>query len=112
MAVSAVLAATTAVAGLGKTLGAIAPAALAVPGIFWGESRPVRGVLVVALKDASTVLADLSEPLKQLGQNLSGAFWAQAAAPIRNLVASALPALEGSLTRIAAGVWGVGSSDS
>lgn len=107
VAVSAVLAATTAVAGLGKTLGAIAPAALAVPGIFGGIAAGA-GVLVVALKDASTVLADLSEPLKQLGQNLSGAFWAQAAAPIRNLVASALPALEGSLTRIAAGfgAWG------
>ena len=58
------------------------PALLALPGIF-GAAAAGAGVLIAALKDTKTVLADLGPAFSDLQKQISGSYWGQAAQPIR-----------------------------
>lgn len=77
---------------LASSLGAVAPAALALPGMFAGAAVGVT-VMAVALKDAGKQLGDLKPAFQNLQSSISNAFWQQAAQPIRDMANSLLPAL-------------------
>ena len=76
------------------------PALLALPGIF-GAAAAGAGVLIVALKDAKTVLEDLGPAFTNLQTQISGAYWEQAAQPIRDFANVALQELSPALQSIA-----------
>ncbi len=84
---------------LGASLASIAGAGLALPGIFAGFAVGI-GVMIAALKDASTVLADLGPAFTSLQDSISSNFWQRAADPIRNLVNGILPDLRSGLNGI------------
>ena len=85
---------------VGSSLTAIFPAALALPGIFAGFAAGT-GVMIAALKDTSTVLADLGPRFSALQDTISENFWAKAEAPIRRMVDNLLPTLSSGLGEIA-----------
>lgn len=76
------------------------PALLALPGIF-GAAAAGAGVLIAALKDAKTVLEDLGPAFTNLQKQISGAYWEQAAQPIRDFANVALQELSPALQSIA-----------
>lgn len=76
------------------------PALLALPGIF-GAAAAGAGVLIAALKDAKTVLEDLGPSFQNLQTQISGAYWEQAAQPIRDFANVALQELSPALQSIA-----------
>lgn len=76
------------------------PALLALPGIF-GAAAAGAGVLIAALKDAKTVLEDLGPSFQNLQTQISGAYWEQAAQPIRDFANVAIQELSPALQSIA-----------
>lgn len=76
------------------------PALLALPGIF-GAAAAGAGVLIAALKDAKTVLEDLGPSFQNLQTQISGAYWDQAAQPIRDFANVAIQELSPALQSIA-----------
>jgi len=99
-----------AVSSIGSGLGVLAsvsvgiakstPALLALPGIF-GAAAAGAGVLITALKDTKTVLEDLGPSFTNLQTQISGAYWEQAAQPIRDFANVALQELSPALQSIA-----------
>ena len=87
-------------ASLSVGLAKSTPALLALPGIFGAAAAGV-GVLIVALKDAKTVLEDLGPAFTNLQKQISGAYWEQAAQPIRDFANVALQELSPALQSIA-----------
>lgn len=106
---SVALTAVSGVAALGTTMAAAAPAALALPGVL-AAAGVGAGVLIAALKDTGTVLADLKPAFAGLQDSISASFWAQAAAPIRSLATSAMPMLQDSLSSVADGFGQMGAA--
>lgn len=96
---------------LGGALASILPVALMLPGLLAGVGI-AGGVLIAALKDAGAYLGDLAPQFSALQDSISGAFWERAAAPIREMVTTLLPAVTGGLTRVATemGGWAVAFS--
>ena len=91
---------------LAVSLAGIAPAALALPGVLAGAGLAVV-TLVLALKDAGTVLADLGPRFTALQDSVSSAFWERAEAPIRSLVDNLLPTLSSGMSSIASELGGM-----
>jgi hypothetical protein len=91
---------------LAVSLASIAPAALVLPGILAGMAVGVVA-LVLALKDAGTVLADLGPKFTALQDSVSAAFWERAEQPIRSLVDNLLPTLGTGLTAISSQLGGM-----
>ena len=85
---------------LGGSLASIIPTLLAFPGILVGAGVGL-GVLIAAMQDFTTVLADLGPAYSNLQTIISNNFWAKAEAPIRNLALTALPMLEDGLGKTA-----------
>lgn len=98
---SVALSATSGLIGIGGALAAIAPAALALPGILTGAAVGATA-LFLALKDTGKVLGDLAPQFKAVQSSVSASFWAQAATPIRSLATSVLPTLSAGLTKVGA----------
>lgn len=96
---SVALASTSSLIGVAGGLASIVPAAAALPGMLLGAASGAA-VLILALKDAKTVLADMGPAFKTIQERVSGAFWEQAAKPIRNLATDALPALRQGLVGV------------
>lgn len=86
--------------GIAGSVASIAPAVLAVPGMFAGAAIGV-GVLTAALKDGAEVLSELQGPLGNLQDTISSNFWGKAAEPIKELVYTLLPAYSGKLNEVA-----------
>lgn len=103
------LAATSNVFALGASLASIAPAALVLPGIFAGFGVGL-GVMIAALADAGTVLADLGPKFSALQDTISTNFWDRAAEPIRDLANNALPILNARLSEVASSLGGFTAS--
>lgn len=84
------------VAPLVTGLTALAPAALALPGIMAaaGAGMAVFGMVAA---DAGERLGGLGEKFSALQDNVSDGFWDRATAPIENLVTSLLPSLSENL---------------
>ena len=97
---SVALAGTSNILGLGSSLASIAPAALALPGIFAGFGVGA-GVMIAALKDTGKVLGDLGPKFSALQDQISENFWAKAEEPIRGLVDTWLPSLSKGFSEIA-----------
>ncbi len=76
------------------------PALLALPGIFGGAAAGA-GVLIAALKDAKTVLGDLSPAFEGLQKQISSSYWGQAAQPIRDFANTAINELSPALSAVA-----------
>lgn len=97
---------------LAGSVASIAPAALALPAIFAGVAIGV-GVFAMAMADVKTVLGDLGPAFGSLQDSVSGAFWATAAQPIRDMVYNLMPLLTTHLTTIAThmGGWAVAITD-
>ncbi|UQN30652.1 hypothetical protein [Brachybacterium kimchii] len=93
------LAGTSNLLGIGAGLASIAPAALALPGLFAGFGVGV-GVMVAALKDAGKYLGDLGPKFGAIQDKISGNFWGKAAGPIRDLANNALPMLSARLGEV------------
>lgn len=96
---------------LGGALASILPVGLMLPGLLAGVGV-AGGVLIAALKDAGDYLGDLAPRFSELQDSISGAFWDRAAAPIRDMIESVLPELEGGITEVAhqLGGWAVAIS--
>lgn len=105
---SVALAALGGIASFGNGLAATVPALLALPGIA-GAGAVGIGVLITALKDAKDVLADLGPSLSELQRSISGAFWDQAAEPIREMINALLPAVSDELTSVASALGTMGA---
>lgn len=94
MAVSIAAVATTGhVLSLTSSLASMAPAALALPGIFGGVAVGL-GITGAAFKDLNDVIPELGDKLGDLQNKLSANFWAEAETPIRNMIDTLWPALE------------------
>lgn len=91
---------------VGSSMTAIFPAALALPGILAGFGVGA-GVMIAALKDMGTVLADLGPRFSALQDTISANFWEKAEGPIRNLATTWLPSLSRGFGEIATqlGIW-------
>ena len=91
---------------IGSSFNAIFPAALALPGILAGFGVGA-GVMIAALKDMGTVLADLGPRFSALQDTISSNFWEKAEGPIRNLATTWLPSLSRGFGEIATqlGIW-------
>lgn len=89
---AASLASLSGLVSLGAGLVAVGGAGLALPAIYSAAAISF-GTMVLALKDAKTVLADLEPAFTKLQNSVSASFWAKAEKPIRRLIADTLPAL-------------------
>lgn len=88
----AALAASSGLLGVVAGLGSVVSVGLLLPGMYAAAGAGLA-VLVMAMADASTVLADLGPKFQALQKHVSGNFWAQAADPIRDFANSVLPIL-------------------
>ena len=94
---------STVAADLTTTLGGLA---VALPGFLVAGAIQV-GVLVAAFKDMKTVLKDLAPMFKDLQNQISAKFWAQAAEPIRSMVKELMPTLKTQLSGTASSLGGL-----
>lgn len=86
------IAATSNLAALSASLASIAPAALALPGIFAGIVVGV-GVMVAALKDFNKIFPDVEATLARMQDSISDNFWAGAKDSMREMIDTLIPAL-------------------
>ncbi|GLZ81412.1 hypothetical protein Afil01_62190 [Actinorhabdospora filicis] len=100
------LSAASNLASLSASLASIAPAALVIPGILAGAAI-AGGVLAAAFKDFGTVLPDVKSAFSSLQNTISTAFWAQAAAPIREMATTLLPGFRAGLQQTATQLGGL-----
>lgn len=84
------LSAASNLAALSASLAQIGAVGLTLPGILGGFAVGV-GVTLAALKDFNTVLPEVKTRLAELQDQISTNFWAQAKAPIQELVGVLLP---------------------
>ena len=89
------------VAQFGVSIAHTLPALLAMPGIL-GTAAAGIGIFAAAMKDASTVLADLGPRFTALQQTISTNFWGEAADAVRAFANGALDALTPSIETVAA----------
>ncbi|MFC4336015.1 phage tail protein [Salininema proteolyticum] len=89
-------AATSNLLSLGAGLAATLPAALALPGILTGIGIGL-GALVAVVKDFNQVLPEVKDQLAVLQDQMSAAFWARAAEPIRGMIDTLFPAFAAGL---------------
>lgn len=110
---AAALSSVGSILSLGGALASILPVALLLPGAM-GAIALAGGVLVAALKDAGQYLEDLGPLFGAVQDSISISFWERAAEPIRAMVTTLLPAVEGGLARIASAMagWAVAISSS
>lgn len=104
---AAILAASTALVAflpqlgsLGASILSMLPAVGLLPGAFLGAAA-AGGVLFMAFKDVKDVFADLGPAFKEVQRTVSDGFWEQAAAPIRELTNTHLPAAKAGLADLA-----------
>lgn len=88
------------IAQLGLAVAHTLPALLAMPGIL-GTAAAGIGIFAAAMKDASTVLADLGPRFSALQKDISAAYWGEAADAIRGFANNALDALGPSISNVA-----------
>ena len=88
-------------AQFGVSIAHTLPALLAMPGIL-GTAAAGIGIFAAAMKDASTVLADLGPRFTALQQTISTNFWGEAADAVRAFANNALDALTPSIENVAA----------
>lgn len=93
-----VIAATGDLFTLARALGQIAPAALALPGIFGGIAIGV-GATFAALKDFNKEFPDFKDKLTALQNSMSANFWAQAQKPMRNMIDVLFPQISTQLDK-------------
>lgn len=86
------IAAASNLAALSASLAQIGAVSLALPGILGGMAIGV-GATVAAFKDFNKVLPEVKGQMSALQDLISDNFWAEAKAPIRDLIDSALPEL-------------------
>lgn len=85
---------------LGQSIASIGGLALAIPGTLGGIAIGL-GVTVAALKDFNAVLPEVGKNLSALQNSLSANFWAEAEAPIRNMVENLWPAFSAGINETA-----------
>lgn len=105
-AASTIITAVGGLAVMGQDLAALGNIGILAPGFLIGAGISM-GVLVTALKDMGVVLEDLGPRFEALQDVISENFWAQAEAPIRNLVDNALPTLQTLLGETATSLGGL-----
>nr|DAX36066.1 MAG TPA: Minor tail protein [Caudoviricetes sp.] len=88
------------IAQLGLGIAHTLPALLAMPGVL-GAAAAGIGIFAAAMKDASTVLADLGPRFSALQKDISAAYWGEAADAIRGFATNALDALGPSISNVA-----------
>jgi phage-related protein len=86
-----------------STLGGLA---VALPAFAVGFGIGM-GVLITALQDTKTVLADLKPAFAELQNQISSSFWKEAAGPIREVVAALMPILTPKLKGTATALGGL-----
>lgn len=91
-------------AGLAASFAQLGQASVLLPTLLTGSAISI-GVLIAALKDMKTVLADLGPQFTNLQNIISAKFWEQAADPIRNLTNNLMPTLNDQLGQISSS-WG------
>lgn len=105
-AASTIITAVGGLAVMGQDLAAIGNIGILAPGFLTAIGIGV-GVAVAAFKDMGTVLEDLGPKFGALQDVISEKFWAQAEAPIRNLVDGLLPTLNTQLGNTATQMGGL-----
>jgi len=101
--VGAIGASISGLVGLGQGLFSILPAFLVVPGLLL-NSLGSLAVLIVALKNAKTELAELGDDFNSLGTLINTTFWDRARQPILDLVNGLMPQMRNAFTELSAGV--------
>lgn len=91
--------------GLATSLVSIAGAAFVLPGLFGGLALGV-GVMAVALADAKTQLAPITDRFTKLRAVISGEYWDQARGPLLDLARTVFPELKAGATGIASALGG------
>lgn len=81
---------------LGGSLLSIVPAALVLPGLYMAGAVAL-GIFSAAMQDAEVYLASAITQFTTLGDQVSGAVWAEAAGPINNLANAVIANLSGSI---------------
>ena len=102
---AAALAATGHALSLSSSIASIGYAGLALPGILGGVVIGL-GVTAAALKDFNEVFPEMQERLSALQDQLSANFWAEAEAPIRNMIDNLWPAFAAGIRDTATAVGG------
>lgn len=82
--------ATSNTLALGSSLASIAPAALALPGIFGGLAIGA-GATFAVFKDFNKVIPEFKSQLSSLQDEMSGTFWSKAEEPIRHFIDTIFP---------------------
>lgn len=100
------------VLALAKGLASIAPAGLALPGIFLGMATSA-GVLFTALSTAKDHIEDVVDDFGRLQETIGNRFWDRAAGSVRELASEALPMLHRELGELAEvqGGWVAGMAE-
>ena len=86
--------------------GVLGGLAVALPAFAVGAGIGI-GVLVAAMRDMKTVLADLKPAFAELQNQISSSFWTEAAAPIREMVKTLMPILTPKLKGTATALGGL-----
>lgn len=105
-AAASILHAVGGLAVMGQDLAAIGNIGILAPGFLTAMGIGI-GVAVAAFKDMGTVLKDLKPQFQRLQDSISKKFWAQAEAPIRNLVKNLFPTLNKQLQLTATAMGGL-----
>lgn len=84
------LTAASNLASLSASLASIAPASLALPGIFGGMAVGAT-ITIVALKDIKKIVPEVGKAWTKLKVTISDSFWAKAAKPIKDMTDHLLP---------------------
>lgn len=90
----------------GDLAGIIGGLAVAAPAFAVGAGIGI-GVLIAAMKDMKTVLADLKPAFAELQDQISSSFWKEAAGPIREMVKTLMPILTPNLKGTATALGGL-----
>lgn len=101
--VAVLLSTISGLVGIGAGLTAMLPALLVLPGLFAGLITSAA-ILVVALSDARSQLAELGPSMTELRDIIREGFWSQARQPILDLVNNLMPQLRTAFRETATGI--------
>lgn len=94
------------IAVVGQDLAKIGQISILGPAFLTGAAIGI-GVLVAAMKDMKTVLADLKPAMAALQDQISAKFWEQAAQPIRDMTNTLMPTLQAKMGETATALGGM-----
>ncbi|MET9861958.1 hypothetical protein ABZY93_22075 [Streptomyces smyrnaeus] len=90
---------------LSASLASIAPLALLLPGLFGGLAVGI-GATIAVFKDFNKVIPGVDKALSKIQDRMSAKFWAQAKAPIQEMISTLLPQFGAGLVKTSTALGG------